>query len=195
MVISIIGPSGCGKGTQAELLSKKLGIPHISTGQLLRGEYQAGTEQGIEAEKYWGEGEWPPAELLMSIFRKRFDDPDLQKGFILDGTPREAEQVPLLAEMFADLGLHFERVFHLDTSLETSIQRIRNRIEESKAEGKEVRADETDEAVIKERLESYYETIDPLLDVLEKGGLLQHIDNERPIAEVHKDILSSITRV
>ncbi len=191
-VYSIIGPSGCGKGTQADLLSEKLGIRHISTGQLLRDEYAAGTKDGIEAEKYWGEGEWPPAELLMRIFKKRFDDPDATEGFILDGTPREAKQVPMLENVFADLGFRFERVFHLDTSMQTSISRIMNRVEEAKKEGKPVRADETNEETIKERLESYYKTIDPLLHILEERGLLERIDNERPIEDVHAAIMSRL---
>ncbi len=192
-VYSIIGPSGCGKGTQADLLSEKLGIPHISTGQLLRNEYKRGSDDGIEAHKYWSEGEWPPADLLMRIFKKRFDDPDLKNGFILDGTPREAKQVPMLEEVFSQLSLRYEKVFHLDTSMETSISRIMNRVEEAKKEGKPVRADETDKETIKERLESYYKTIDPLLKVLEERGLLEHIDNESPIKKVHQDIMSRIT--
>ena len=98
MIISIIGPSGCGKGTQAKLLSKKLGVPAISTGKLLRSEYEAKTPGGIEAEKYWGEGQWVPADLMIKILTKELDKEVYRKGFVLDGTPRKMGDIPLLED-------------------------------------------------------------------------------------------------
>ncbi|MCG2686404.1 nucleoside monophosphate kinase [Candidatus Parcubacteria bacterium] len=191
MIISIIGPSGCGKGTQARRLSGKLGVPHISTGQLLRDVYEAGTPDGIAAEKYWGHGEWVSAELMFKILIPRLDKDDCRDGFILDGTPRKMSDIPLFESYLDGRGDRLDKVFHLDTSEATSLARIQKRVELTKRRGGEVRDDETPTA-IKERLEEYRETIQPVLDYFEKQGTLERINNERSIGEVFQDIVSHL---
>lgn len=191
MIISVIGPSGSGKGTQAKLLSQKLGIPAISTGELLRQEFEANTTDGIGAEKYWGKGEWVPAELMLKILTKRLDQPDCQNGFILDGTPRKMADIPLLDKYLLEKGQKVDAVLHLDTSDETSLSRIQSRIFKAREEGEEVREDEDLEEV-KERLRQYHETIAPVLQHFEGKGILRRVDNEQPIAAVFAEVLEKI---
>ncbi len=187
MIISIIGPSGCGKGTQAKLLAEKLGRPAISTGKLLRSEYEAKTTEGIEAEKYWGGGEWVPADLMMDILKKRLDRPDCQNGFVLDGTPRKMGDIPLLENYLSEKGQKLDLVLHLDTSDETSLSRIQGRIFKIQEEGGKVREDEDLEEV-KERLRQYHQTIEPVLKYFEEKGILRRINNEQPIEDVFAEV-------
>ncbi len=191
MIISIIGPSGCGKGTQAKLLAEKLGLPAISGGEVLRREYEIGTPEGVEAEKYWGEGKWPPADLIMKILKKRLDQPDCQNGFVLDGTPREVSQIPLLKDYFSQKGQKLDLVLHLDTSDESCLSRLTHRIFEAREKGEEVREDEDPEEV-KERLRQYHQTIEPVLRYFEEKGILRRINNEQPIEVVFKEIWSEV---
>lgn len=191
MIISIIGPSGCGKGTQAKLLSKKLGLPVISTGELLRQEHEAKSPEGIEAEKYWGKGEWVPANLMMAILKKRLDRSDCREGFILDGTPRKMADIPLLDDYLSKKGQKLDLVLHLDTSDESSLSRIQGRIFKAKEVGQEVREDE-DVKEVRERLRQYHTTIDPVLQYFEEKGILKRINNERSIDAVFKDISAQL---
>lgn len=191
MIISIIGPSGGGKGTQARLLSKKLGVPAISTGELLRQEFEAGTVEGIAAEKYWGKGEWVPADLMMKILQKRLELPDCQKGFILDGTPRKMADIPLLEDYLSQKGQKLDLVFHLETSDASCLSRLTHRIFASREKGEAVRADE-DPQEIKERLRQYHETVAPVLEYFERKGVLRRINNELPIAAVFEELSSQL---
>jgi len=191
MIIAIIGPSGCGKGTQAKLLSAKLGIPAISGGEVLRSEYEAGTPEGIEAEKYWGEGKWPPADLIMKILKKRLDRSDCQNGFILDGAPREMNQIPLLENYFAEKNQNLDLVLHLDTSDETCLSRLTHRIFAAREKGEKIRADEDLEEV-RERLRQYHQTIEPVLKYFEEKGILRHINNEQSVEKVFEEVTAAV---
>ncbi|PIS21271.1 MAG: adenylate kinase [Deltaproteobacteria bacterium CG_4_9_14_3_um_filter_44_9] len=191
MIISIIGPSGCGKGTQAEMLSERLGIPAISSGQLHRDAVATDTFLGKEVKSYIDRGVWPPDDLVMKIIRPRLTEPDCAGGFIIDGSPRAIGQVPLLDELFSKIGQRLDFVFHLDTSEETSVDRILKRESLTVAAGSAPRSDATPEA-IRRRIAEYQRTIAPVLDAYEKRGVLRRINNERPIKEVHEDILKRI---
>jgi adenylate kinase len=88
----LLGPPGAGKGTQAVKLADKLGVPHLSTGDLFRTNIENGTELGLEAKRYLDAGDLVPSELTNALVDKRLDDPDVAGGFILDGYPRSVEQ-------------------------------------------------------------------------------------------------------
>jgi adenylate kinase len=191
MIISIIGPSGCGKGTQAKLLSEKLGVPAISTGKLLRSAYEARTPEGIEAEKYWGKGLWVPSNLTMKILKERLDQPDCRDGFILDGGPRKVEEIPLLEKYLSQKGQKLDMVLHLDTSDESCLSRLTHRIFEAREKGEKVREDEDPEE-IKERLRQYHQTIEPVLKYFEEKGILHRINNEQNIEEVFADASAAV---
>ncbi len=191
MIISIIGPSGCGKGTQAQLLGEKRGLPAISTGKLLRSEYEAGTPPGVEAEKYWGEGKWVPADLMIDILTKRLNQDDCRKGFVLDGTPRKMGDIPLLENYLSAKDQKLDAVLHLDTKDETCLSRLTHRIFEAQEKGGKVREDEDPEEV-KERLRQYHQTIEPVLKYFEEKGILRRINNEQPIKEVFEEISAAV---
>ncbi len=194
MIISIIGPSGCGKGTQAKLLAEKLGVPAISTGKLLRSEYEAGTSEGIEAEKSWGGGQWVSAELMMKILKKRLDQSDCQKGFVLDGTPRKMTDIPLMENYLSERGQKMDMILHLDTKDETCLSRLTHRIFEALEKGEKVREDEDPEE-IKERLKQYHQTIEPVLKYFEEKGILRRINNEQPIEPVFEEVSAAVEEV
>jgi len=191
MILILLGPSGCGKGTQAQLLSQKYGLPHYSTGQIIRDETAAGTPEGLEACDYANRGVWAPDELVFKMLAKRLAGPEAQKGFILDAFPRTVNQAQILEAYLREKGLSVAKVLLLETDEETAITRIQNRLaEDLKAKG-EVRPDEGDE-IIRKRLQSYRESINPILNFYRQRGLLEIIDNSPPIAEVFQAILSRL---
>ena len=173
------------------MLAEKLGVPAISGGEVLRQEYKSGTSEGIEAEKYWSEGTWPPADLIMKILKKRLDQEDCQDGFVLDGTPREISQIPLLEEYFSQKGQRLNLVLHLDTKDETCLSRLTHRIFEAREKGEKVREDEDPEE-IKERLKQYHQTIEPVLKYFEEKGILRRINNEQSIEQVFEEIVAAV---
>lgn len=191
MIISVIGPSGSGKGTQAKLLSKKLGMPAISTGELLRDEFEKKSPEGIEAEKYWGKGEWAPEDLMMEILKKRLEKEDVREGFILDGTPRKMGDIPLLEDFLSQRGQKIDFIFHLDTSDDICLSRIQHRLFKAQEAGEKARGDE-DIGKVKERLRQYHATIEPVLKYFEERGNLIRIDNAPPIEAVFEDISARI---
>ena len=119
MRLVILGPPGAGKGTQAELLSEALGIPHISTGDLFRANICQGTAVGVEAKKYLDAGNLVPSEITVDMVRARVGEPDAAKGFILDGFPRSTEQADALKEILASLDSSLDAVlsFEVDTDV------------------------------------------------------------------------------
>ena len=173
------------------MLAEKLGVPAISTGKLLRSEYEAGTPEGIEAEKYWGEGEWVPADLMISILTKRLDRDDCQKGFVLDGTPRKMGDIPLLQNYLSEKNQKLDLVLHLDTKDETCLLRLTHRIFKAQEKGEKVREDE-DPDEIKERLNQYHQTVGPVLKYFEEKGILRRIDNEQPIEDVFEEVSAAV---
>lgn len=190
-VYIILGPSGCGKGTQGKLLAEVLGIPFISMGDLFREEYEARTPEGLQAYKWWGKGMWAPDNLTVKVFKKKLDR--VPSGFILDSFPRTPEQVPLLDVYLRKRSQKIDKVFHLKTSEKEAVWRIRKRISEDREKGK-ARGDETEEA-IKKRLVEYQEKVRPLLELYRKRGLIVDINNEsRDINLIHKDILSKVEK-
>lgn len=186
MIFIILGPSGCGKGTQAGLLAEKYNLVHISTGNLLRQAYEQKTDLGLKAFEWWGKGRWAPTELV-SILLKEELNKHLSGNFILEGWPRYSEQKDILGEYLTENNLKVDKVFYLDTPREISVERIRGRIKKASESGKTSRADDTEE-VIKGRLDSYYETAEPILNYYRDLGVLEVIDNRPEIKEVFLDI-------
>jgi len=191
MNIIIIGPSGSGKGTQAELLSKKFNILTISMGELIRQASEQKIPEGIKAESYWRKGNWVPAELTFKILQPALNQG--KKGFILDGFPRTIEQISLLEKYLKEKGKKIDRVIHLWISDEEAVKRLLLRAKKDiKRKGK-ARKDETEE-IIRERLNSYHQTVDPILDYYRKKGILEKVDGERPIEPIHQDIMRRLRR-
>jgi adenylate kinase len=149
----LLGPPGAGKGTQAEKLAEKLGIPQISTGELFRRNIGDGTKLGLEAKRYLDAGDLVPAELTNALVDDRLDHPDAANGFILDGYPRSVDQAKALHDMLGRRGTDLDAVLEFRVSEEVLLERL-------KARG---RADDTDEVIIN-RMKVYRDETAPLLD-------------------------------
>jgi len=198
MKLILLGAPGAGKGTVAKLLTAIDGSVQISTGDILRGAVQAGTELGKEAEGYMKRGDLVPDSLIMGIMEKRLQEPDCANGFLLDGFPRTIPQAEALKELLAKLGITLDMSVNIDVPREIILDRLctRRTCENSdcqaiynvksnppKQEGicdkcgaKVVqREDETEEA-ISHRLATYNEKTAPLIGFYEKEGLLYTVE-------------------
>lgn len=153
MRVVLLGPPGAGKGTQAEKLEEKLGIPQISTGDLFRHNIGEGTKLGLEAKRYLDAGDLVPSELTNQLVDDRLNDADVAKGFILDGYPRSVEQAKALHNMLDRRGLSLDAVLELRVSEDELFQRLKGR----------GRADDTDD-VIRNRMKVYRDETAPLLE-------------------------------
>ena len=155
MRLVLVGPPGAGKGTQAVLLAEKLGIPHISTGDLFRANIGEGTELGLEAKSYMDAGNLVPAELTNRMVDARLDEADAQNGFLLDGFPRSVEQADALKEMLEKRGVALDAVVEFQVDEDTVVERMLAR----------GRADDTED-VIRNRMAVYRSETEPLLSLI-----------------------------
>lgn len=153
MRIVLLGPPGAGKGTQAQKLADKLGVPHVSTGDLFRYNISNNTELGVEAKKYLDAGDLVPASLTNALVDDRLDDEDAKAGFILDGFPRSVEQAEALDQMLAKRNLSLDAVLEFRVPEEELVSRLQGR----------GRADDTED-VIRNRFRVYRDETAPLLD-------------------------------
>jgi len=149
----LLGPPGAGKGTQAEKLAEKFGIPQISTGDLFRSNISKGTPLGVEAKKYLDAGDLVPAELTNALVDDRLDADDTAAGFILDGFPRSVEQAVALRDMLAKRNLKLDAVLEFRVSESELLTRLKSR----------GRADDTEEVILN-RMKVYRDETAPLLD-------------------------------
>jgi adenylate kinase len=149
----LLGPPGAGKGTQAEKLSEKLGIPSISTGDLFRANIGAGTPLGLEAKRYLDAGDLVPASLTNALVEDRIGQPDAADGFILDGFPRSVEQAEALHDMLEARGTKLDAVVEFQVAEDELLKRLMSR----------GRADDTED-VIRNRMKVYRDETAPLLD-------------------------------
>ena len=183
MRLILLGPPGAGKGTQAQRLVEKHGIPQLSTGDMLRAAVAAGTPVGLKAKAVMDAGELVSDEIVNAIVAERIDQADCAKGFILDGYPRTLVQADAVEAMLAERGLKLDMVIELLVDDKALVGRIAKRAEETKAAGKPVRKDD-DPDVFPERLREYYKKTAPLIGYYYAKGMLKHVDGMAPIDEV-----------
>ena len=187
MRLILLGPPGAGKGTQAQRLVEKHGIPQLSTGDMLRAAVQAQTEVGKRAKAVMDAGELVSDEIVNAIVAERIDQPDCARGFILDGYPRTLAQADAVEAMLAARGLALDAVIELVVDDKALVGRIVRRAEEARAAGQPVRKDDNPE-VFEERLREYYKKTAPLTGYYHAKRMLKGVDGMAPIDDVTRQI-------
>ena len=208
MNLVLMGPPGAGKGTQGEILSKKLNIDTISTGVMLRSAIKEGTEVGKIAAQYINDGKLVPDEVIVAVVKERLSKPDVAKGFILDGFPRTVAQ----AEALTETGIKIDKVLSMEVEDDKIVSRLSSRRECSgcgapystiynkpEVEGKcdkcgaELiqRADDNPET-IKNRLNIYHSETEPIKAYYEKLGLLVCAKGEEELEDTTKNVFEAL---
>lgn len=208
MKLILLGAPGAGKGTQAEVICEKLGIPAISTGNIIREALKNGTEMGLRAKSYMESGALVPDEVVIGIIKERLQKDDCKNGFILDGFPRTVPQAAALDEM----GVEIDRVIDIEVADEAIERRLSGRrvcescgasyhvdYKPPKAEGVcdkcggklIIRKDDQPETV-RDRLATYHEQTEPLKDFYSKKGKLRIVEGQGEVADTTKLTLAAL---
>lgn len=208
MNIALFGPPGAGKGTQAKMLVEKFNMVQISTGDLLREAISNETELGMQAKTFMDRGDLVPDEMVNSLLEERLSRKDCEKGFILDGYPRNVKQAEKLDELLEKIGKDIEKVIALDVPNSEIVERITGR-RTSKKTGKIYhikynppvdekeedlvqRSDDTEEAVVK-RLENYEKQTAPVLDYYKAKNKVLILDGTKKPEEIAQDLSKIIS--
>lgn len=177
MRVVFLGPPGSGKGTQAKLLAKRLGVPAVSTGDMLREAVRRETALGRRAKAIMDAGELVPDDVVIGLIRERMAATDAAAGFLLDGFPRTIAQAEALDRLLEDGGAPLDLVVNLAVPEKALLDRLLGRA------GEEGRSDDRLET-IRERLRVYAEKTAPLVAFYEKSGLLTHVDGLGSVEDV-----------
>ena len=185
MRLLLLGAPGSGKGTQAARLRESLGVPHISTGDLLRAEVAAGSKLGLEAKEVMARGELVSDAILLGMLEDRFSRPDTAGGFILDGYPRNLAQADALDGLLTRIRQPFDYAVQLEVPTELLVERIAGR---AKAEG---RADDSPESV-RTRLQVYNDQTAPVIEFYRQHGQLSAVNGVGSLDEVFTRIIETL---
>jgi adenylate kinase len=206
MNLLLYGAPGSGKGTQANMLRARFGIPHIATGDMLRAEIQAGTPLGLQAQPILAAGQYVSDDIMIAIIRSRLRQPDSLRGFIIDGFPRTIPQAVALDALMEELGRRFNRVLYLKVDTGELLRRLSGRLVcprcqrtyppgtaicESDGSNLVQREDDKAEAV-KPRIEIYLQKTIPVLDHYRGEGLVSEIDGMGTIDEISSQVLAAV---
>jgi adenylate kinase len=187
MRLILLGPPGAGKGTQAQRIVEKHGIPQLSTGDMLRAAVAAETEVGKRAKAVMDAGNLVSDEIVNAIVSERIDQPDCVNGFILDGFPRTLVQADAVEAMLNEKGHALDVAVELVVDDAAMVGRILRRAEDARASGQPVRKDDNAE-VYADRLRAYYKSTAPLIGYYHAKGKLKSIDGMADIDKVTADI-------
>ncbi|MEI3355497.1 MAG: adenylate kinase [Clostridia bacterium] len=216
MIIIMLGAPGTGKGTVASILTGKLNIPQVSTGDIFRKHIKEKTELGKLAESYISKGELVPDDVTIGLIENRMEEPDVQNGIILDGFPRTVKQAEELDKLLAQKGKKVDMVINLTTPEDEIVERIVNRRICSNSDCKTVynlvlnppkvegvcdkcgseliqRKDDTIETV-KSRLDSYFKQTSPLVEYYEKQGNLYSALVSKTVNKLGKDVAENVIK-
>jgi adenylate kinase len=193
MRIILLGPPGAGKGTQAVRLVERLGIPQLSTGDMLRAAVAAGTPVGLKAKAVMDRGELVSDEIVVGIIADRIEEADARQGFILDGFPRTVAQAEAFDLMLGEKGLKLDAVIEFKVNEAELVDRIVRRAKETEARGEPVRKDDNPE-VFKTRLDAYRSQTAPLSAYYQSMGMLKAVDGMKPIDEVTEAVRGILGR-
>jgi adenylate kinase len=211
----LLGPPGAGKGTQAKLLEDKKGYKQLSTGDMLRGAVAAGTEMGKKAKVVMDRGDLVSDDIVVSIIAERLDKPDVKKGFILDGFPRNKAQAEALDHMLEDKGLKLHAVIEMKVDDDALVKRIAGRytcakcgkgyhdeFEKPKKPGicdvcgstEFIRRADDNEKTVRDRLQIYNKQTAPLVDYYGRTGVLHKVNGMADIGVVTRQIEDVLER-
>jgi adenylate kinase len=181
MRIVLLGAPGSGKGTQAKLIIEKLNIPHISTGDLLRGAIAAKTELGLAAKQVMDRGDLVSDDIVLGMLKERLSEAYAQQGFILDGFPRNVQQAEMLEKLLQELGIKLDHALLIEVDPDEVVARIAKRAE---IEG---RTDDTED-VVRNRLNVYREQTAPVADFYKQQDIVTEVMGTGSIEDVQNRI-------
>ncbi|HOV65469.1 MAG TPA: adenylate kinase [Bacillota bacterium] len=213
MRLLFLGPPGAGKGTQAKMIAEKFGLLHIAPGDIFRQEVKEGTELGRLVEGIMARGQLVPDDITVRIIEKRLNSPEAQKGFVLDGFPRNLAQAEALKSILEKKGQHLDLVIDLLVPQEELLERSRTRrvcskcgrsynlkLNPPKVEGKcdvcggdLVTRQDDKEDTVRERFRVYHEETEPLREYYMKSGILVSIDGCGEVECVCKRVIASLS--
>jgi len=185
----MFGPPGSGKGTQSVTLAAKYNLLHLSTGDMLRAELAAGTELGKKMEAIMASGELVPDEVVIDMIAQKIDTTTGKRGFVFDGFPRTVEQAEALEKMLEERGMKIDLMLVLDVDDAELTERMKKRALVSG------RADDADEAVIKNRIAVYSAKTEPVIDYGRKAGVSRSVDGMGSIDEIFDRLCRQIETV
>ncbi len=194
MRLILLGPPGAGKGTQAARLAESLGVPQLSTGDMLRAAVAAATPIGLRAKAVMESGALVSDDIVIGIINDRISEPDAKNGFILDGFPRTLAQARELEDMLAAKGLKLDAAIELTVDAAKLVERIVKRAAEARAAGLPVRKDD-DPEVFKSRLVAYERDTAAVTPFYRERGLLHEVDGMAPIDKVAAAIDAVLSEV
>ncbi|MEL0111970.1 MAG: adenylate kinase [Rickettsiales bacterium] len=213
MILILLGPPGCGKGTQAKRLEDTRGLVQLSTGDMLRAAVASGSEMGQQAKKVMDAGELMPDEIMIKIISDRIDEPDCKNGFILDGFPRTSPQAEALDRLLAEKTLTLGKVIELKVDEEALVERITGRYSCSKCgagyhdkfqkpkqdgvcdacgSSEFTRRSDDNEETVRSRLSAYHAQTAEIVPYYRAKGILAEIDGMLDIEDVTVAIQSKI---
>ena len=213
--IVLLGPPGAGKGTQAQIISQKLGIPHISSGDIFRENIKNQTELGVLAKKYIDRGELVPDDVTIAMIRDRLLRPDCESGALLDGFPRTPTQAEGLAEILAGIHAQIDIVAYINVPDEVLVERLTGRwmcreeghifhqkFNPPKEDGKcdydhsELYQREDDRAeTVTQRIRVYLEQTMPLIEYYRQHKVLIEVDGTQPVEDVTNMLLAQLSEI
>ncbi len=213
--IILLGPPGCGKGTQAQKLINEFGFVQLSTGDMLRAAISKGTEIGVEAKSIIDKGELVSDEIVIGIVRERIFSKECERGYMLDGFPRTLAQAEKLNQILSDRNQKIDVVIRLCVPEDMLVRRIAGRrfhiksgrsynieFNPPKIEGKDditgeklVQREDDKEEIVESRLKTYYELTEPLVEYYKKEGLLKEIDGTGSPENIYAEIKQTLNAV
>ena len=202
MNIVLLGAPGAGKGTQAQKLVEEYGFAHISTGDLLRAAVKAQSELGKQAKSFMDAGKLVPDELVINLVKERLEDDDAQKGFILDGFPRNTAQAVTLDSELAAMDRTLDAALLVSVESDVNVQRLSSRrtcrscgytapagVDVCPRCGGEMyQRDDDKPETIQHRLDVYQNQTAPLVEYYKGHSILREVDGDRPVDEVFADV-------
>jgi adenylate kinase len=191
MRIVLLGPPGAGKGTQARRLVEEYGIPHLSTGDMLRAAVDADTGIGRKVKGIMVNGGLVPDHLVIAAVIERVSQADAERGFVLDGFPRTMTQAVSFDDLLDTEGLAVDHVVELKADEMVLLDRIEARAREAREQGGAVRADDNRET-LKIRIDAYNEQTAPLVDYYRSRNILRTVDGLQPVEAVAFDVVRAI---